>query len=65
MEPFPSTSDIIAASGLLQLRVSGNLRRSANAILELLADGWYNEKEIRKLLRNSPDTSKALRLLAL
>ena len=65
MESFPSTPDRIAASGLLQLRVSGNLRRSANAILEFLSDGWHREAEIRNELGNTADTSKALRLLAL
>lgn len=65
MESFPSTSDRIAASGLLQLRVSGNLRQSADAILEFLSGGWYKEAEIRQVLGNTADTSKALRLLAL
>ncbi|PRQ44711.1 hypothetical protein RchiOBHm_Chr3g0482221 [Rosa chinensis] len=39
------------------------LRRKAEAILKLLSQGCYSEVKIRQTLGDSPDTSKALRLL--
>ena len=77
MASFPSTSEREAASALLQLSGSEsntpdplisapyNLRHRANAILEFLSGGCYSEAEIRQVLGDTPDTSKALRLWAL
>lgn len=42
---------------------SVKLRRKAEAILDLLSQGCYSEVKIRQTLGDSPDTSKALRLL--
>ncbi|KAK9921966.1 hypothetical protein M0R45_030458 [Rubus argutus] len=42
---------------------SAKLRRKAEAILNLLSQGCYSEVKIRQTLGDSPDTSKALRLL--
>ncbi|XP_004306208.1 PREDICTED: uncharacterized protein LOC101296598 [Fragaria vesca subsp. vesca] len=42
---------------------SANIRRKADAILKLLSQGCLSEVKIRQTLGDSPDTSKALRLL--
>ncbi|GLT74477.1 hypothetical protein SLA2020_462720 [Shorea laevis] len=42
---------------------SGRLRRRAEAILKLLSGRGFSEVTIRRVLGDSPDTSKALRML--
>ncbi|XP_050379621.1 uncharacterized protein LOC126796953 [Argentina anserina] len=42
---------------------SARMQRKAEAILKLLSHGCYSEVKIRQALGDSPDTSKALRLL--
>ncbi|KAF7804076.1 putative serine-rich protein C1E8.05 [Senna tora] len=42
---------------------SGHLRLRADAIMKLLSGGGSSEVRIRQLLGDSPDTSKALRML--
>ncbi|KAJ7972216.1 Glycerol kinase [Quillaja saponaria] len=42
---------------------SAHIRRRAEAILKLLSSGCSSEVRIRQLLGDSPDTSKALRML--
>ncbi|XP_024935258.1 uncharacterized protein LOC112493543 isoform X2 [Ziziphus jujuba] len=49
---------------LMRKRVgSTQMRRLAEAILKLLSGGCFSEMRIRQLLGDSPDTSKALRML--
>ncbi|GMI79644.1 hypothetical protein like AT3G57440 [Hibiscus trionum] len=40
-----------------------HMRRRAEAILKLLSGGCFSEVDIRRVLGDSPDTSKALRML--
>ncbi|XP_039036343.1 uncharacterized protein LOC120173153 [Hibiscus syriacus] len=42
---------------------SNHMRRRAEAILKLLSGGCFSEVNIRRVLGDSPDTSKALRML--
>ncbi|XP_004149405.1 uncharacterized protein LOC101216264 [Cucumis sativus] len=42
---------------------SAHMRRRAEAILSYLSDGCSSEVKIRKVIGDSPDTSKALRIL--
>ncbi|EOY09239.1 Uncharacterized protein TCM_024640 [Theobroma cacao] len=42
---------------------STHMRRRAEAILKLLSGGCFSEVNIRRVLGDSPDTSKALRML--
>ncbi|XP_062115184.1 uncharacterized protein LOC133829479 [Humulus lupulus] len=42
---------------------SAHIRRRADGILNMLSDGCYSEVRIRQVLGDSPDTSKALRML--
>ncbi|KAJ8900008.1 hypothetical protein K2173_024120 [Erythroxylum novogranatense] len=42
---------------------SVHIRRRAEAIMKLLSRGCFSEVEIRQVLGDSPDTSKALRML--
>ncbi|KAL4377766.1 hypothetical protein GQ457_02G040650 [Hibiscus cannabinus] len=42
---------------------SNHMRRRAEAILKLLSGGCFSEVDIRRVLGDSPDTSKALRML--
>ncbi|KAM1748024.1 hypothetical protein ACFX12_009062 [Malus domestica] len=47
-----------------RLTWSSHLRRKADAILKLLSGaGWLSEVKIRQTIGDSPDTSKALRML--
>ncbi|KAK8570762.1 hypothetical protein V6N13_103166 [Hibiscus sabdariffa] len=41
---------------------SNHMRRRAEAILKLLSGGCFSEVDIRRVLGDSPDTSKALRM---
>ncbi|KAM3739080.1 hypothetical protein ACB098_09G179100 [Castanea mollissima] len=44
---------------------SNHIRRRADAILKFLSAGWFSEVKIRQALGDSPDTSKALRMLVM
>ncbi|KAE8671688.1 Detected protein of unknown function [Hibiscus syriacus] len=44
---------------------SNHMRRRAEAILKLLSGGCFSEVNIRRVLGDSPDTSKALRMYTL
>ncbi|XVE95948.1 hypothetical protein REPUB_Repub02eG0179400 [Reevesia pubescens] len=44
-------------------RISSHMRRRAEAILKLLSGSCFSEVNIRRVLGDSPDTSKALRML--
>ncbi|GMI65727.1 hypothetical protein like AT3G57440 [Hibiscus trionum] len=54
------------AEKIQRMRRSGgpnHMRRRAEAILKLLSGGCFSEVNIRRVLGDSPDTSKALRML--
>ncbi|GMY18897.1 hypothetical protein FCV25MIE_14136 [Fagus crenata] len=44
---------------------SAHIRLRAEAILKFLSVGWFSEVKIRQALGDSPDTSKALRMLVM
>ncbi|GMH28357.1 hypothetical protein Nepgr_030200 [Nepenthes gracilis] len=62
--PYAGKSGALVQGELRRRGVSsGHIRRRAEAILKLLSGGCSSEVRIRQVLGDSPDTSKALRML--
>ena len=68
MAQFPSPLESEVASALLQLSTTPplitppHLQHRADAILNFLSGGCYSEAKIREVFRDTPDTSKTLRM---